>query len=336
MSPPIDKSYRLLGARFLRKHARRLAAQLEPACVAEDVEAVHQARVASRRLRAALDLFADCFPSGTVKRWRKEIRRLTKGLGAARDQDVFILFLAEHLAGVNDARHTRGVAALLGRLERDRARYQPKVVRVVQRLRRRGVLDEILDTTKTVSSRAKAKGIDVASPLAIRRAEACLAQRLAELRSHAPGLDDPANIEEHHAMRIAAKGLRYTIEMLSPVFAGELEGPLAAAKQLQTLLGEIHDYDVWDGRIEQFEEKMRSRTANHFGAEGPFAPLEAGLEHLRAFCRSRRREVFAELCRFWAKEPLAELERSTAPSATPPECPPARCENGRPICRDTE
>jgi len=309
MSQAIDKGHRLLGARFLRKHAKRLEGQLEPACAASDIEAVHQARVASRRLRAALAMFADCFPSGSIKRWRKAIRRVTRGLGPARDQDVQILFLAEHLAQLTDAAHTRGVAMLLGRLQRDRDRYQPKVVRVVGRFQRSGVLEEMIDATKAICSRAKAKGVDVRSPVAIKHADTCLAERLAEVRGHAKGLDNPADVKEHHAMRIAAKRLRYTLEMVSPVFAGEIERSLAAAKELQTLLGEIHDYDVWDGQIERFEEKMRRRTLDYFGSDGPFAPLEAGLEHLRTHCRLRRREVFEQLCRFWAEGPLAEIER---------------------------
>ena len=83
-------------------------------------------------------------------------------------------------------------------------------------------------------------------------------------------------------------GLRYTLEMVRPVFGAEIDESLVAAKHLQTFLGEIHDYDVWEGRIDAFEEKMRGRTINHYGGQGPFAPLEAGLEHLREFCRRRR------------------------------------------------
>jgi len=335
MSQAVDKSYRLLGARFLRKHARRLAAQLEPSCLAEDVEAVHQARVASRRLRAALEMFADCFSSGSIKRWRKEIRRVTRGLGPARDQDVHILFLADHLAQLTDASHTRGVAALLGRLERDRARYQPQVVKVVHRFQRSGVLEEILDTTQAICSRAKAKGIDVRSPLAIKLAECCLAERLAELHCHANGLNDPADTQEHHAMRIASKGLRYTLEMLAPLFSGELDDSLVAAKQLQTLLGEIHDYDVWDGQINLFEQKMQRRTLNHFGTERPFAPLEVGLEHLRDQCRRRRREVFDQLCRFWAEQPLREIERFCGQAMPRPADSSARCNHGRSVRCET-
>ncbi len=335
MNQAVDKSYRFLGARFLRKQGKRLAAQLEPACLAEDVEAVHQARVASRRLRAALDMFADCFPVESIKRWEKAIRRLTGGLGPARDQDVHILFLAEHLAQLSDPAHTRGVAALLGQIERRRAASQPKVVKVVRRLQQDGVLEEIIDTTEAICSRAKAKGIGIRSPLVIKRAEACLAARLDELHCHAKGLSDPAAIEEHHAMRIAAKRFRYTLEMLAPVFSGELDDHVTVAKQVQTFLGEIHDYDVWDQQIDLFEQKMRRRTVKRFGTEGPLAPLEVGLEHLRDHCRRRRSDVFDQLCRFWAEQPLQGIER-LCPAASPPKTDSSKkCNHGRTACYET-
>ena len=329
MSRAIDKSFRLLGAKFLHKHAKRLTSQLDPASAGEDIEGVHQARVASRRLRAALNMFADCFPSGSVKRWRKAIRRITNGLGEARDHDVQIQFLADHLAQLNDARHTRGIATLLGDLERERAKCQPQVVKVVQRLRRSEALEDILQTTRSIRSRAKSKGIDVRSSLTIKRSQHCLTECLAELYDHADGLGDPSAAAEHHAMRIAAKHLRYTLEMVMPVFAGELDSSLVALKELQTLLGEIHDCDVWDTRIDQFEQEMRRRTVNHFGSEAPFQPLEAGLEDLRETCRQRRQDMFDQLCRCWADRPLAQLEASNNPHAQEWS---ARCGNERSIC----
>ena len=66
----------------------------------EDIEYVHRARVASRRLRAALAMFRDGFDAQTWKRWRKQVQRLTGGLGEARDKDVQIEFVRGVLAGL--------------------------------------------------------------------------------------------------------------------------------------------------------------------------------------------------------------------------------------------
>ena len=59
--PMIDSGYRLLAARYIRRQVRQLAEQLDGVRAAEDIEFVHRARVATRRLRAALRLFGKCF-----------------------------------------------------------------------------------------------------------------------------------------------------------------------------------------------------------------------------------------------------------------------------------
>src|SRR6516165_2489416 len=61
----------------------------------QDPEHVHQLRVATRRARAALDIFADCLPPKAYKRVRRELRDLRRAAGEARDWDVFLLALAE-------------------------------------------------------------------------------------------------------------------------------------------------------------------------------------------------------------------------------------------------
>ena len=325
----------MLGARFLRKQAKRLASQLEPVCRADHVEAVHQARVASRRLRAALEMFGECFPIESTDRWKKEIKRVTRRLGPARDRDVNILFLAEHLANLTDPAHTRGIAAMLGRLERDRARSQPKAVKAVEQLWRSGVLDEMLDAAQAICDRGKAKSVAVRSPVAVKRAEEFLAGRLDAVHAHADGLADPTNVDEHHAMRIAAKKLRYTMEMVSPVFGSALDSPLLAAKELQTLLGEVHDCDVWDEHVDEFEQKLRRRTLKYFGTDKPFAPLEAGLEHLRSLFRERRKDLFAQLCAFWAAHPLREVESLCGVDSLALTDSTTRCQDGIPVCRES-
>lgn len=57
---------------------------------AEDIEALHDMRVASRRLRAALSLFCDAFPTRPFRRFDAEVKAITDALGEARDLDVMI------------------------------------------------------------------------------------------------------------------------------------------------------------------------------------------------------------------------------------------------------
>lgn len=83
-----------------------------------DVERVHDMRVASRRLRAALEVFAACFPRGEHRRVLREVKALADDLGARRDPDVAIEQL--EAAGAKLAREDRpGVESIVAEL-RDR------------------------------------------------------------------------------------------------------------------------------------------------------------------------------------------------------------------------
>ena len=70
-----DPSYRILAARSLRKQVKQLAEHLGDVRLGEDIESIHHARVASRRLRAALGMFCACWKRKQVKAWKKQIRR---------------------------------------------------------------------------------------------------------------------------------------------------------------------------------------------------------------------------------------------------------------------
>ena len=84
----------------------------------EDIEALHDMRVATRRLRAALEVFAPCFPAKRHRKALKRVKRLADSLGERRDRDVAIEFLAGF---AEEAPEAAGVAieALVERLRRE-------------------------------------------------------------------------------------------------------------------------------------------------------------------------------------------------------------------------
>lgn len=85
-----------------------------------------------------------------------------------------------------------------------------------------------------------------------------LAVRVAELYSYAPVVDDQAAIRELHDMRIAAKRLRYTLELFRVVFGEIGERQIERVKAIQEDLGQLHDHDV---RIDLIENELRALTA---------------------------------------------------------------------------
>lgn len=295
----MDGSYQLLAAQYVRKQTRLLLKQLGGARDSSDIEYVHQARVASRRLRAGLQVFPECFPRKKVKRWRKKVRRLTQGLGPARDSDVQAEFVRGVLAGLEDKAHRPGVARLLLRLEQSRRAIQPQVARAVDRFEASGVGSQMLDAAETMRVKFKKRHLSVQSPFVFSQAGEHICDRLNELMGYEDCLGEPEDLEQHHAMRIAAKRLRYTMEIFQPVYEGRLDAFVKATKGLQTLLGDVHDCDVWVEHLETFLGEERERTVVYYGHARPMRTLEVGLDYLQEERRGRRRELFAQLVRHW-------------------------------------
>ncbi len=144
----------------------------------------------------------------------------------------------------------------------------------------------------------------VAGEYARRYAGKSIRKGLKRLLDEAPGLADPEQHERHHAMRIAAKRLRYTIELARPVYAadssaGDLSQFVDAVKRLQTLLGEIHDCDVWIETFAEFAHKEKGEIELYFGNSQRFERLRPGFDYLEQERKDRRSRAFGELVSFW-------------------------------------
>ena len=127
---------------------------------------------------------------------------------------------------------------------------------------------------------------------------AILAVRLDELYSFDP--DEPA---ERHDLRIAAKRVRYILEAAEPVFGESATRGLKTMKQLQDLLGDIHDCDELLPLLDEHVGKLRSEDAAA-AADGRPLPNRRkyrGLEALRAHTIAEREQLLKRLPRKWAK-----------------------------------
>ncbi len=291
----------MLAAKHFRRQAQRLAAQLDGIRAAEDIEPVHRARVASRRLRAGLRMFEAALEPEVHKRWRKHVQRITSGLGDARDKDVQIEFLCQVLSELDDPAHFPGVVRLLAELEKQRERLQPMVLKAVDRIERSGVLAEMQGAVKQVRVASEEAKPSARSEAMYGEAERRIHAQLDELLGHEEGLDDPHAIAEHHAMRIAAKRLRYTLEIVKAPYQGGLDKMIGCVKRLQTLLGDIHDCDVWAERLAEFSQRQHDRVIDRFGHDGPYARLSAGITCLRDRRAHDRELLFHELRDYWAQ-----------------------------------
>lgn len=297
----MDNACRIIAAKYIRRQAKQLVDQLDGARTAQDINFVHRARVATRRLRSALKLFGRCFPKKRLCRWREAIRQTTTKLGDARDRDVQIEFLCGILAASNAKERFPGISRILVELEWDRERLQRKVILAVDRLERRGILRDMRRAAKRILRDSAAELDDETTIKARGRIEKQIRGRLDELLCHRDSLADPEAQEEHHAMRIAVKRLRYTLEIFRPAYGERLDEAIEVVKRMQTLLGEVHDCDVWAEHLDCFALKQRKRIEKRFGHVGRFARLEPGIDYLRQDRRLHRQNIFGELVMFWGQ-----------------------------------
>jgi CHAD domain-containing protein len=113
-----EEPYAHAAARIVRVRADELFAQAEDVLDTSDIERVHDMRVASRRLRAVLEVFAPCFPTGPYRGVLRDVKALADALGERRDPDVHLAAM-EKLAGKLPPELRPGIEELA---ERQRAR----------------------------------------------------------------------------------------------------------------------------------------------------------------------------------------------------------------------
>jgi CHAD domain-containing protein len=126
--------YALAAARVVRIRADELIAHAENVLDTEDIERVHDMRVASRRLRAVLEIFEPCFPKGDFKTVLRDVKALADALGERRDPDVHIEDM-EGFAALVQATNRPGLEALIARTREHQARGNEVLAAALQRAR---------------------------------------------------------------------------------------------------------------------------------------------------------------------------------------------------------
>jgi CHAD domain-containing protein len=292
-----DDGHREFGARVTLQRLALLKQEIPGVQKGRDIEAVHRMRVASRRLRTALRLFEECWPPRHGKTWQREIRRVTRSLGDARDADVQILFVEDQVRRCREPGFRRGLARLLLRLRQRRYDLQSRVVKRVARLAGGGVIEQMeRDLSPLAGDPGKPH---VPSRTLGVRAEGLIQAHLEELLAYEPFVARPACAVELHRMRIAAKRLRYCLELFDPLFNGRLERPITALKTIQDLLGLIHDCDVWQELLPRFLAKEQRRARDYFGNDRPFRRLLPGLTLFERRVGVLRIRTHREFVAFW-------------------------------------
>jgi CHAD domain-containing protein len=219
-----------------------------------DVEHVHRLRVATRRAVAAVEMFERLCPRKKAARVARQLKRIRRAAGEARDLDVLI----ERWSAVADRNPLSPQARLLGSARRKRESAQEKIVALAKKLEKKGFCERVDKLLSKVRPRGKSKAASTASFRGAKgdgtRDEAHRAARpsiaaaarealvpLAEELSMAAAAD-VSDDRCLHALRIRGKRLRYALELLAAVLPAALaEGVHEQLVEMQDHLGAVND-----------------------------------------------------------------------------------------------
>ena len=265
-----------LEALLTRRH-EALASQYA-AARRGDVEGVHQARVASRRLREAVPVLAAGLAGDVrVKPIRRRLRDLTRALGAVRELDVAIEMLGEIGVETPDAERLRDV--WVRRLEGQRRKPARSLHKVLASRDRKWLESRL---AHLIDVRAESEDAEWTAALARRLSRR--ARALADRIDRTGALYHP---EPLHDVRIAGKKLRYVLELAADTGLITVARPLRTLKTAQEALGRLHDLDVLLGTLREVPEASQGEVLQA-AAEKVAVTLELESRWLHArYLRSR-------------------------------------------------
>ncbi len=297
-----DPASRLFAAEALLGRLQDLQAHLPRLHDPHDSEPIHQTRVTCRRLRTSFELFEECFPSRQLRCWDRSVRRLGRALGRARDLDVQASFLDRFLSELDERTGRPGLDRLRLRLAQRRERAQTGLRKKLRRFERSELALELEQSLREVSVRAKLSGSADPPRWLWDQASRRVMMLVEQVLVHEPCVEQPDRVEEHHQMRIAAKHLRYALEVFSPLYEERLQTPLEVARGLQKTLGELHDCDVWIEFLPRFIAGERRRTKKFLGHLRGFRRIAQGLEELLTNRGRERERIHATFVEQWHRE----------------------------------
>jgi len=315
-----EEATRRIGLRQLKDAAGALERLADPA----DADALHDFRVAIRRLRSTLRAWRAELDPSVRKKQRRGLAGIQAATSASRDAQVALLWLQEQSGELRPVQRS-GLAWIVGRLEAQRASARAQALEQA-----RDAFEKLHEPLRARLALLRTE-VDLTRPAAPARFGAALAARL---REHSLELVERlaavATLDcrtEAHAARIRLKRLRYLIDST----AERLEDPepaQALCKRLQDLLGQLNDAHVLRAMLLEALEHTALAPASATLRRPSAAAFErrrrprehAGLLELRRRATERSESLFSTLERDWlgdgAAALVAAVERVAESAAT--------------------
>jgi CHAD domain-containing protein len=242
--------------------------------------------VATRRLREALPVLGASVSTQSLGRLRRQVRRMTRALGPVRELDVALGHLDE--LGARDIVSSRALARVRQAITRERLERRRDMLAAITP----GKIEKLRYRLTAVSNNPQSPQ----TAAALEEAELQIAKRarlLVAAITRAGGLYLPDRL---HAVRVAAKKLRYALEIERELKRSRATARITQLKRMQDLLGNMHDYEILIDRTRQVQAEVAG-TDRKLARE-----LDRLIRALEDQCRQdhagymRRRAAILKLC----------------------------------------
>jgi CHAD domain-containing protein len=296
------------GRKVLRYHFAEMLRHEQETKLGEDIEELHDMRVAVRRMRVAFEIFKDAFTANTIKKHNKGLRVIGRTLGRVRDLDVFMEKADRYLETLPVDRHT-GLNPLFKAWRDQRESSRQKMIAFLEGESYISFLQEFNLFVNTPGLGAQKDMDDYHAPHLVRYvAPVMIYHRLGTVRAYEKILGR-ARIEQLHELRIEFKRLRYTMEFFREVLGPEGDLIIEEIKIVQDHLGDLNDANVACQILNDFLEgwEIRQQDLPLNQRQNP-EPIVAYLASKHA----ERHHLMVTFGETWARFDREELRKKLA------------------------
>ncbi len=249
------------GRKVLKYYFAEMLAHEEGTKLGNDIEELHDMRVATRRMRSAFSVFGDYFQKKKIRGHLTGLRAAGKSLGRVRDLDVFMEKADRYIEKV-DADAAEGLSPLIDGWKTERDSERKKMLKYLNSSDYEKFKQEfnIFLNSPGMGARESKDGDNI--PKLVQHAAPMLIYTsLASVRTF-DSVIPSATIEQLHALRIEFKKLRYTVEFFREVLGAESKSVISDIKTLQDHLGDLNDADVACQILSDFLANWEVRQMN--------------------------------------------------------------------------
>ena len=287
----LRESDRLVDAAYttFRKHFYSMLKNEPGTRIGDDTEFLHDMRVSTRRLRAAIQTFRRAFGPKRLEGYNDDLRWIARALGDVRDLDVYLERLPEY-ASLLPETERGALAPLEETLKKERERARRRLWRVMDSKRYAAFLERFgrfLDRgpPRSPGLPAASENVTRIAPRRIRKALRAVLKQGRSIPSDPPP-------EELHRLRILCKRLRYTCESFSDLYGKGMRRFIRGVIQLQELLGDHQDVCMAEERLRASADSLASRGRRAAATALVLGQLIAAQREAAADARSRFRKAW--------------------------------------------